>query len=74
MTETGGAGCMMVSEDPRHVGTRCIGIPPSQLEYRIVSEIDEDVVSGEDGELLVRRAGANKRSGFFWLLQRSICY
>ena len=65
MTETGGAGCMMVSEDPRHVGTRCIGIPPSQLEYRIVSEIDEDVVSGEDGELLVRRAGANKRSGFF---------
>ena len=65
MTETGGAGCMMVSEDPRHVGTRCIGIPPSQLEYRIVSKIDEDVGSGEDGELLVRRAGANKRSGFF---------
>jgi len=65
MTETGGAGCMMVSEEPRHIGTRCIGVPPSQLEYRIVSEIDEDVRTGEDGELLVRRSGANKRSGFF---------
>ena len=53
---------MMVSEDPRHVNRPFI--PPSQLEYRIVSEIDEDVVSGEDGELFGRRAGANKRSGF----------
>lgn len=56
MTETGGAGYIAASREPRHVGTRCIGFPRDDLDFRI----EEDT-----GELLVRQRGADPRRGFF---------
>jgi len=56
MTETGAGALICASREPRHVGTRCIGFPKSNLEIRI-----ED----ESGELLVRQAGPDPRKGFF---------
>lgn len=65
MTETGGAAWITASHEPRHVGARCFGRAPAGLEFRIVDESTRDVPSGEPGELLVRRAGAHPRRGFF---------
>jgi acyl-CoA synthetase (AMP-forming)/AMP-acid ligase II len=65
MTETGSGACIIASQEPRHVGTRCFGRAPNDLEYRIVDEQKADVPSGEPGELLVRHAGDNPRFGFF---------
>lgn len=56
MTETGGGAMIAASREPRHVGTRCVGHPPSNLEIRL---------EGETGELLVRQAGADPQRGFF---------
>jgi acyl-CoA synthetase (AMP-forming)/AMP-acid ligase II len=56
MTETGGAGYIAASREPRHVGTRCIGKPRGELEVRIVDETQE---------LLVRQCGPDPRRGFF---------
>ena len=56
MTETGGGALIAASREPRHVGTRCIGFPPDDLDVRI-----ED----ETGELLVRQTGPIRGSGFF---------
>ena len=55
MTETGGGALVAASREPRHVGTRCIGFPRDDLNVQIA----------ESGELLVRRAGADPRRGFF---------
>ena len=55
MTETGGGALMAASREPRHVGTRCIGRPPADLEVRL----------DEDSELLVRQSGPDPRRGFF---------
>ena len=55
MTETGGGALVAASREPRHVGTRCIGVPPPGLEISI---------SGSQ-ELLVRQSGADPRRGFF---------
>lgn len=65
MTETGGAGWVTASHEPRHVGQRCFGRAPEGLAYRIVSEGGEDVPAGRTGELLVRNAGEEPRRGFF---------
>jgi acyl-CoA synthetase (AMP-forming)/AMP-acid ligase II len=56
MTETGGGAIIAASREPRHVGTRCIGRPPKNLETRIHSET---------GELLVRQSGSDPKRGFF---------
>ena len=56
MTETGGAGYIAASREPRHVGTRCIGKPRGDLEIQIVDETQE---------LLVRQSGPDPRRGFF---------
>ena len=56
MTETGGGALIAASREPRHVGTRCIGFPPDDLDFRI---------AGESGELLVRQRGPDPRRGFF---------
>ena len=56
MTETGGGAVIAASQEPRHVGTRCIGRPLPGLEINI----DDD-----SGELLVRQAGPDPRRGFF---------
>jgi acyl-CoA synthetase (AMP-forming)/AMP-acid ligase II len=55
MTETGGGAMLAASREPRHVGTRCIGFPGKDLDWKIE----------ESGELLVRRTGADPRRGFF---------
>jgi acyl-CoA synthetase (AMP-forming)/AMP-acid ligase II len=56
MTETGGGAVIAASREPRHVGTRCIGRPPRELDILI----DE-----ASGELLVRQRGEEPRRGFF---------
>jgi len=55
MTETGGGAMIAASREPRHVGTRCFGFPPKEVETQIT----------EEGELLVRQTGADPRRGFF---------
>jgi len=56
MTETGGGAMIAASREPRHVGTRCFGRPPADLEI----QIDE-----HSAELLVRQKGSDPRRGFF---------
>jgi acyl-CoA synthetase (AMP-forming)/AMP-acid ligase II/acetyl-CoA acetyltransferase len=56
MTETGSGALICASREPRHVGTRCFGFVPEDLEVRI-----ED----DSGELLVRQKGPDPRKGFF---------
>ena len=65
MTESGAGGMTIACEEPRHVGTRCIGLPVDTMDYRIVDEADRDVAPGEPGELLVRARGDNPRKAFF---------
>ena len=65
MTESGAGGMTIAYEEPRHVGTRCIGKPVDTMEYRIVDERDADVPAGEPGELLVRSKGDDPRRRFF---------
>ena len=55
MTETGGGAMISASREPRHVGTRCFGFPPKEVETKITDE----------GELLVRQTGPDPRRGFF---------
>src|SRR5262249_52789011 len=55
MTETGGGAMISASREPRHVGTRCFGRPPHDLDV----QIDE-----RTGELLVRQKGQDPRRGF----------
>jgi acyl-CoA synthetase (AMP-forming)/AMP-acid ligase II len=55
MTETGGGAMISASREPRHVGTRCFGFPPKEVETQITKE----------GELLVRQTGTDPRRGFF---------
>ena len=55
MTETGGGAMVSASREPRHVGTRCFGFPPKEVETLITDE----------GELLVRQRGNDPRRGFF---------
>ena len=65
MTETGAAACVMANTPPRHVGTRCFGIAGPEVEIRLVDDAGQDVPDGEQGELLVRRAGPDPRRFFF---------
>lgn len=62
MTETGAGAWITASHEPRHRGTRCFGIPPAEVETRIVDEAGADA---ETGELLVRHAGPDPRRHFF---------
>jgi acyl-CoA synthetase (AMP-forming)/AMP-acid ligase II len=64
MTETGGGVVIAASHEPRHVGTNCFGRPGPESEVRVVDETGGDVPAGENGELLVRRAGTDPRHGF----------
>jgi acyl-coenzyme A synthetase/AMP-(fatty) acid ligase len=51
--------------EPRHVGARCFGRAPQGLEWRVIGEDGKDAPAGAPGELLVRRAGPEKRRHFF---------
>ncbi|HFB54371.1 MAG TPA: ATP-dependent acyl-CoA ligase, partial [Hellea balneolensis] len=65
MTETGGGGAVIASQDPRHVGTNCFGAPGPEMHIRLIDDAGETVSTGTHGELLVRAAGDNPRFGFF---------
>ncbi|CAD5256691.1 Acyl-CoA synthetase (AMP-forming)/AMP-acid ligase II [Bosea sp. 62] len=65
MTETGGAAATTTAQVPSGFGARCIGQPAAGMEYRIVDDQGGEVAAGQAGELLVRAAGANPRTGFF---------
>lgn len=56
MTETGGGALVAASREPRHVGTRCIGFPPDDLDL---------LIAADSGELLVRQRGPDPKRGFF---------
>jgi len=64
MTETGSATLHCANQDPRKVGTRCIGKSGAHFETRLVDDDGGDVELGEAGELLVRSAGDDPRAGF----------
>ncbi|MDG1906647.1 MAG: AMP-binding protein [Arenicella sp.] len=65
MTETGCTNCITAIQEPRHVGTSCIGKQPDRLDVKLVNEQGTAVAKGEPGELLVRAKGDNPRQGFF---------
>src|SRR5260221_14332481 len=65
MTETGAAGLLLASTEPRHVGQRCLGQPPPGTEFRLVDDAGGDVPTGTVGEALVRAAGGAPRRRFF---------
>ncbi|MGB5626986.1 MAG: AMP-binding protein, partial [Woeseiaceae bacterium] len=65
MTESGGGGMIVANHEPRHLGKRCIGKPISTMELRNVDKDDDDVATGEDGELLVRSLSDDPRTGYF---------
>ncbi|MDE2305571.1 MAG: AMP-binding protein [Gammaproteobacteria bacterium] len=65
MTETGAGAWITASHEPRHPGERCFGRPPPGLEWRLTDERGAECAAGEPGELLVKRAGAEPRRGFF---------
>ncbi|MDC0135471.1 AMP-binding protein [Sulfitobacter sp.] len=62
MTETGAGGVICANREPRHVGTSSIGWPDDTVEVRLVDDTGADA---QQGELLVRAAGPDPRSGFF---------
>jgi acyl-CoA synthetase (AMP-forming)/AMP-acid ligase II len=65
MTETGSGGVIAANVEPRKIGTSCFGRPAAEIEIRIVDESGNDAPVDMPGELLVRRAGADPRYGFF---------
>lgn len=65
MTETGSGGVIAANVEPRKIGTACFGHPAPEVEVRIVDDSGNEAAVGMPGELLVRRAGANPRYGFF---------
>ncbi|MFN0313456.1 MAG: AMP-binding protein [Burkholderiales bacterium] len=65
MTETGAGAAIIAHREPRHVGTACFGRASQDVEFKLVDEAGQEVAAGTPGELLVRAAGPDPRSGFF---------
>lgn len=68
MTEAGGAALLCAADEPRRIGSRCLGRPDRPgpaLEWRIVDDAGQDVAPGQPGEFLVRAKGENPQRGFF---------
>lgn len=68
MTEAGGAALLCAAEEPRQIGTRCLGHPDRPgpaLDWRLVNDAGEDVAQGSAGEFLVRAGGDDPQRGFF---------
>lgn len=65
MTETGAGAVIAASTPDRLVAQASIGRPGADLETKIADETGAVVIPGTPGELVVRRAGANPRYGFF---------
>ncbi len=62
MTETGAGAVVAANEEPRHIGTYCFGRPARGCG---ISHRRRGRIAAEQGELLVRHAGADPRYGFF---------
>ena len=62
MTETGAGAVICANREPRRVGESCLGAPEGGLEVRLLDDAGQ---VADQGELLVRRAGADPRRGFF---------
>ncbi|MFV0281924.1 MAG: AMP-binding protein [Rhodoblastus sp.] len=65
MTETGSGAVISAHEEPRHIGTNCFGRATPAVEARVTLEDGSEAPDDTPGELLVRRAGADPRYGFF---------
>lgn len=65
MTETGGGVVISDNHAPRRTGKSCFGRPGAESEVRVVGDDGKDVGPDVNGELLVRRAGADPKHGFF---------
>ena len=65
MTETGAGAVVIASHEPRHIGQSCFGRAQSFMQCRVVDQSGTDVADGVPGELLVRSAGPDPRTGFF---------
>ncbi|WP_165826290.1 AMP-binding protein [Rhizobium wuzhouense] len=65
MTETGGRATTTTACDDYAPGLRCVGRPRQGMDYRIIDDFGNDVALGTPGELIVRAAGCDPRSGFF---------
>ena len=51
--------------EPRRIDTRAMGRPQPGLEVRVVDPIDDEVATGERGEMLVRHSAQTPRKGAF---------
>lgn len=65
MTETGAGAVIAASTSDRLVAQASIGRPSADIDTLIADESGAAVAPGGPGELLVRRAGKNRRYGFF---------
>lgn len=63
MTET--SRMIANTQEPRHTHTRAFGRPRAPLEILVINEQGVPAERDEPGELLIRCAGENPRSGFF---------
>ncbi len=68
MTETGAGAVICANQEPREIGTSCLGKPASEIEMALLADDGTKSLYGV-GELLVRRSKANnqaeQRYGFF---------
>ena len=62
MTETGCSVGITANHTPRIIGQSCFGKPDPHVALRIVAD---DGTDADQGELLIRHAGADPRKGFF---------
>ncbi|MFC3229337.1 AMP-binding protein [Marinibaculum pumilum] len=53
------------NHEPRGIDSRTIGRPLPGIELSVVDDADRPVADGGEGELLLRRAGAEPRKGLF---------
>ncbi len=65
MTETGLGATITANREPRKRGVSCLGVPPPNVEARIITDDGREAGADEPGELLVRHAGDDPRFGFF---------
>ena len=65
MTETGCSVGINANIEPRNIGQSCFGKPGPHVGWRIVADNGTDAPIDTPGELLVRHAGPDPRTGFF---------
>ena len=65
MTETGNGAVVAANHEPRKVGFNIFGRPAAEVQVRLLTDDGREAGIDEPGELLVRRAGADPRYGFF---------